>query len=67
METRSEIVMRIDTTTGELITVTDKEGRPAERFEPTPKNPLPPGAVLSATSRGMSFLTQITPCYRYVL
>lgn len=65
MDLGTRVVITVDVTTGELVSVKDEAGRCAERFEPSLENPLMLQQLFGGTE-GSILLVRSNPCYAIV-
>jgi hypothetical protein len=59
------MVITLDLETNEVVSVTDENGEPLERFTATPEHPLDLNGRLIGTSAGTMLLTRTNPCYKW--
>lgn len=60
------MVITVDIETDEIVSVTDENEKPVEKFTSSPASPLNLGGGLVATSASMMLLTRTNPCYKWV-
>lgn len=64
--TTNLMVITLDIETDQVVSVTDENGEPLERFMASPENPLDLNGRLIGTSASMMLLTRTNPCYKWV-